>query len=166
MAKYHITHACGCTITHQLCGPTKDRARKESWLESQPCRECERKAINEASAARAEAAGLPALEGSEKQVAWATTIRDKALPEMAKLKLKGHPKLSDAAQAEVADAIILITTEIERQTDASWWIEHRAEMSADFTIQTWIGKQMVARGLTPTADAEVAAINAARAAKQ
>jgi hypothetical protein len=34
MAQWEITHSCAHTVTHQLCGPVKDRASRAEWLES------------------------------------------------------------------------------------------------------------------------------------
>src|SRR5690625_6977835 len=78
MAKYTINHTCGHEVTIQLYGKHTERDRKIAWLETQRCRHCENEAANKAAAERAEEAGLPALEGTEKQVAWATTIPDRA----------------------------------------------------------------------------------------
>lgn len=78
MAKYEITHSCGTKRTIQLFGKREERERKIEWLESQPCPEVQ----NEAAEKEAKAQGLVVLEGSEKQVAWANTIRCEALEEI------------------------------------------------------------------------------------
>ena len=82
MAKYDVTHACGHQQTHQLVGPHKDRERKVGWLETTDCSECyqaerlrQREAALEAAVVQAKEFELPALVGSEKQIAWAIQLR-------------------------------------------------------------------------------------------
>lgn len=84
MAHYTVTFSCGHTETIQLFGKIADRERRIAWLENNGvCSECYRKAQAEqrarATAEAAEAtADLPQLQGTEKQIAWATVIRAKA----------------------------------------------------------------------------------------
>lgn len=82
MAKYNVDHTCGHQEEYQLYGKHTERDRKLAWLATQPCNECRKAATAAATAKAAEAIrasgavdGLPTLEGSEKQVAWAETIR-------------------------------------------------------------------------------------------
>lgn len=75
MAKYTITHTCGHDHEYQLFGKSNERERKMAWLEKQECPECRRKAEEEAAKAATEGIELPELEGTEKQVKWANTIR-------------------------------------------------------------------------------------------
>lgn len=51
--------------------------RKAEWLESKPCRDCERKALREENLAEA-----AELTGSDKQIAWANDLRAKAIAEV------------------------------------------------------------------------------------
>lgn len=48
MAKYTITHTCGCHETVQLFGKECERQRKIDFLETLPCVDCQRKAEREA----------------------------------------------------------------------------------------------------------------------
>jgi hypothetical protein len=82
MAQYSIAHACGHNQTHSLFGPSKDRTRKQAWLETTICTDCYRYQQDAERASETEAAlllqsefDLPSLEGTEKQVAWAVRIR-------------------------------------------------------------------------------------------
>jgi hypothetical protein len=77
MAKYYITHSCGHEATHDLLDPINGRESRAAWLEKQPCMDCKRAAEN--AAAKEANAGLPALEGNEKQIAWAESIRAKKI---------------------------------------------------------------------------------------
>lgn len=73
--KFEITHSCGCTETVQLYGPMKDRERRAAYLATKPCFKCQRKADAETAAKLEDEENLPELKGSEKQVAWARTLR-------------------------------------------------------------------------------------------
>ena len=75
MAQYDIHHTCGHEETVQIYGTNVhgERTRKAEWLESKPCRDCEREAVREANLA-----GAAELEGSEKQVSWANDLRANA----------------------------------------------------------------------------------------
>lgn len=172
MAKYDVTHSCGHEVTHQIYGKHSGFGGRESkieWLSGQPCLECKRAAEAaeraKASAVAAEAnvsAGLPALTGSDKQIAWAESIRAAAIA-----KLGGTPEiahhLSEAAKAELSDALVLIRSEITDQAAAKWWIENRDEDVVSNPAR-WMRDQLKSRheALAPTAAAEIAARLAAR----
>lgn len=121
MAKYNITYKCGHQATVNICGPTKDRDRKAAWYAEQDCPECRRAKENADAAAKAEAADRPELAGSEKQVAWANTIREKTIDSINK-------KPSDA-QNDVATAIYSRLREQFNHDEAK--IEARGKEIAD-----------------------------------
>ena len=73
MAKYTIPHSCGHSETVQLYGKHTDRSRYMDNAERRQCRDC----YNASLVAKTADMGLPALTGSDKQVAWAETIRAK-----------------------------------------------------------------------------------------
>ena len=94
--KYYGTYACGHEGAVQIYGPTKERERKKSYIFSHLCPECEkleiqkkRDEVNKKSMAFAAELGLPALTGSEKQIAWATTIRNEQMERVNSL-VKEH----------------------------------------------------------------------------
>lgn len=137
MAKYTIRHACGHLVDHQLYGSGKDRDRRACWLMEQPCLDCKREAARATAEARAEADHLPALVGSERQVAWALTIRaaklaaatlavDQQVARVEEGAGRLHPSV---AQRAVLDAQIAAlrerVAELGRQADARWWIDRR-----------------------------------------
>ena len=81
--KYYGTYACGHEGVVEIYGPSKDREWKKENEFSRPCPECrerarqqERDIANKKAAEAATEMGLPKLTGTEKQVAWATTIRN------------------------------------------------------------------------------------------
>ena len=136
MAKYDVTHSCGCTVTHQIYGTNShgERERKAAWLAERPCWECLKK--SKAEAAAATNADQIKLTGSDKQIAWAEQIREpaiKSLNEMkTKLAVKAEKFPQDFARAcEVIDRVV-------NQASAAWWIDNR-----DVVIDArWVYKQM------------------------
>ena len=127
MAWYNITYSCGHTERVQLYGPHRDR---ESYIEyasrAKFCPDCyrakkdeERRQENERAASLAGEIGLGALTGSEKQVAWATTIRQRALEEA--LRAGG-----------IKEKIVPL---LNHETSAKWWIDNRA-LGGYRTIET------------------------------
>ena len=100
MAQYNIHHTCGHEETVQIYGTNVhgERQRKAEWLESKPCRDCERKAMRDENLA-----GAAKLEGSEKQVSWANDLRAKAIGDI-KTKLAKIDTQYIAAPQEWKDA--------------------------------------------------------------
>lgn len=120
MAKYSITHVCGHGETVHLYGKGTERERRLEWMASQPCLECRHNAENEAAAKDAEARGLPALTGSDKQVAWATAIRRTMLSAMdSQLARLPEPKPEHMAKIKACRA------SFDTKTDARYWIDNR-----------------------------------------
>lgn len=151
----------------------RDAEQKAAWFERRGavCEDCQRivwQEKNQKALADSAAAGLPDLTGSEKQCAWAAKIR---LPILSKLDdeaakivkyLRTKPFLSEAAHAEVADAVALITSEIRNQTDASWWIDNRDKDAEILVARAWLDRS---RNLAPTLHAELRAHKAAQKAQ-
>ncbi len=137
---------CGASIT--VGGTSYNRARADRYARycqqrGDICQAClqKRRAAESAAALEASAEmGLPVLIGSSKQIARASTIRLAALPLIdgavaalttrIQAEFHGFPV---EAQAEVADALALIGTEMRAQTASDWWI---TECNADrYTIE-------------------------------
>lgn len=106
MAKYTVAHSCGHEETHQLFGPQRGRDSKIAWLQRRPCEGCRAEARAKANAEQskrdgeaAHAAGLPVLRGSERQCAWAETIRREKLAFLRDdaASLAGRPELAPLA---------------------------------------------------------------------
>lgn len=116
MAHYTVKcDECGCEFQIVLFGKMSQR---EWHLEhdSHICDDCTarlRAEQNAKAAAENAAAGLPVLEGTPKQVAWAESIRAKLLAEVR-----------DAVRDNVKDAAVAV---ISAHTSASWWIDNRFE---------------------------------------
>ena len=131
MAKENVTFKCGCVKCVQLAFGNhircKDQAIYKAYLETQICDDCkkaqreaeqervlnERKGATAKATAKAEEAGLPKLKGSEKQVAWAMVLRDKALERITKY----FPELADTRE-------FMMLKDVD---DSKFWIDHRMD---------------------------------------
>ena len=140
MAKYTVKFSCGHEATIELFGKYGDRARKIKWMEEHgDCPECSRKAREQEIAdSQKEAAktveenGLPALVGSEKQIAWANEIRAQYVPLINDLRgsFKKAREMKVASEEEIArrEAITEgFASEFFAETKASYWIDLRFE---------------------------------------
>lgn len=135
MAKYTVTHTCNHQVDHQITGPVKGRQNRADWLATQPCTACKRGEATQA-AAKANSA-LPALEGTDKQIAWAETIRATQVAKLTELrdrlvKIANSPEV--AAKVET-----IIAAEINR-TKASEWIDTRDMTYGDHWIVSQLQK--------------------------
>jgi hypothetical protein len=181
MAQYTITHTCGHVETVNLYGPGYERERKIAWLEGQECRDCYKARQNAAGREYSDAHGLPELTGSEKQIAWAHTLR-----------MQAHKAFS--AQDAVAEVLSylrgraqqfgltvemvkatgygpeefrgLVQREIDKvfagETEAGWWIDSRPRGRHDNSVRgDW--DEILDDPLCPRI---VAAIQAAGAVRQ
>lgn len=129
MAKYHIDHSCGHTETHQLYGKHTGREIEEKRLATKQCTACAElaKVAYRAKQAASETAAsndlqLPALIGSDKQIAWAQSIRLKIVTETATL-------LKQLAGTELGYQAF---ERLKLRVDAKFWIDNRYESPEKF----------------------------------
>jgi phage tail protein X len=128
MAKYSIRRACGHTETVNICGTNVhgERERQAEYEAEKLCYECYR--AQQQQQAEAAAVSYPTLQGSPKQIAWATRIRheildaDKGLAHWRNL----YEQASDAEAPDKPQVLAAIDA-LAAQTDAGWWIDHRNE---------------------------------------
>ena len=122
--KYDVLFSCGHEETVSLFGPGKERERTISWYRSAGlCSECYAKRKqerynerNQAHAEEAKSAGLPALTGTEKQIAWAETLRVELYKKWIKeAQIYKNP-------AETVKRLNAMTL---AETSAKFWIDHR-----------------------------------------
>ena len=141
MAWKMVDYRCGHSIREQFYGPGKDRESRKEWKERGVCPDCYRVqktqelAIeSKVAAEQAVAQGLPMLAGSEKQIAWAETIRKNALvgPSnviMSDMSAEAIIAARPADQVEHFKEVRRIQVEarkrLETETSAKWWIENR-----------------------------------------
>ena len=142
MAKQTINRQCGHQETIQIAGPYAGRERQAEYEASKSCRECyqsEQQAKREQAATAAAAAnasnGLPALQGSDKQIAWAEQIRSAIIPQVEALRTQFASAPDEQARQKAEDALNAVIAE----GSAGWWIEHR-ESSAKQLLVAKIAK--------------------------
>jgi hypothetical protein len=124
MAQYDITYQCGHIIHEQLYGKTSERQRHMADAQYRLCPECYR-AQQLAKATEAnEAAGLPALTGSEKQITWAEQIRAKLMAELAEMEAMAvKSNGTEAQKQQLADA----AATLRAKASAAYWIDSREQ---------------------------------------
>ena len=129
MAWYYGTYSCGHEGRVNIIGPTKDRQRKSDWHFSGLCPECykkqleeERAAANKEAAEKSAEMELPELSGTEKQVAWANTLRVKVIERYEAILEKSGDKASKSRREEIVSCMDYA---IKVHTDAKFWIESR-----------------------------------------
>jgi len=125
MAKYEAKFKCGHTEIVQLYGPKKKRTWKLEQFQYElcpACRQAEREQKNQQAAAANAAAGLPVLEGTPKQVAWAESIRAEILSGEEEVRARIAAPNAPADQVALAEKAL---KRVRNQSSAAWWIEHR-----------------------------------------
>lgn len=122
-----VNHACGHIVRKTLYNEqvAGSHAEKAAWLEMRPCDDCQQGQRRLDVETWTVVRNLPALEGSEKQVAWAMKLRKQLVI-----------AIESAIEAE---AMNVITDKVERdylakrvlpvvlcQNKASWWISRQS----------------------------------------
>ena len=129
MTKFKVMHLCGHEVTHAFAGPESAQRQREEWLSKRPCQICWRNEQAGAAMAQSQEWNLPPLEGSEEDKAWAQVIRAKAIAHNREYhhKLTSSKGLNqdEELRAAIVSAADAALREVEGQTDAKWWIEHR-----------------------------------------
>lgn len=130
--KYDVKFSCGHTQTVELFGAGAERERKIAYYERfGMCSECYAKM--QAEAIEKANVGMPILEGSEKQVAWANKIRaslvEKYSKEIEFLKDEKNAAQVKEAMAKAPEHIQSKRFEkamrITSETTAKWFIENQ-----------------------------------------
>lgn len=135
-----IDYKCGHSDTRDLSAiPAGQRAGRIEWLSGRPCFECfkrtakkglskglkaERAEFHEDALADQERSGLPPLQGSGKQVSWATDERYKLL----KAAYEDLVQSEGMSEPEFEEAILEIARRI---AGARWWIDNREATSTE-----------------------------------
>lgn len=152
MAKYYVTHSCGHEEVVQLYGKESSRRWMIEKMESEPCKDCIHKEALEMLKKQAEENDLPELEGSQKQIEWAMSIRQQFLDIIEDLSEAMNKEMDKSIEAnpDKADKYEKIRTEytekfnkstmyISEQTKAKFFIDDRDEFGKcipDTTLKT------------------------------
>lgn len=133
MSRYYTaTYKCGHEGEVFLRGtPSKNRETLE-WLRTKICPKCSRAeeyAIESEQAAKeAKEKGLPELEGSEKQIKWAESLRRKALTSPINNFDRKLLKSKNQKIKMIAQVCARAREKLETETSSRWWIDHRDEL--------------------------------------
>lgn len=131
MAWYYGTYSCGHDGRENIVGPTKNR----QWIADRKfeglCYECyareeekKRKKAYEEAMAEAKEMGLPELEGTEKQVKWAVTIREKMIAEYIEKYMPRKETYLKNDNVDIEEGMNYILS----QTSARYFIDNRDNM--------------------------------------
>lgn len=143
---------CGVHDRVQVYGPTRDRQRKADWIaDNVPCDACKRKrydalqlqraAESKQAAVQAQAAGLVALTGSDKQVAWAESIRARALEIIRPALQKMADKISAGTADDAVQSGATILSEWVANPTAKWWIDNRNKLADTASIINYLSAE-------------------------
>lgn len=116
MAWFYGTYACGHNGRVNIVGKMSERQKKADRYFSRICEECRIKEQKEEAKKSAEKSAkyeFPELQGSEKQVAWANTIR---------------LEYYERCEKEKSNVDHIITKEVQ----AKFWIDNRTHLDEDF----------------------------------
>lgn len=160
MSKYEIVRSCGHTETIQIYGKHAERQGKADREADRLCAGCyaarqaaQRAAENAAAAAAAQAAGLPTLTGSDRQIAWAESIRQISVDGVAAFmaRLDAAMERAQAAGREVPNATAIraaaesISAELLALQEARYWIDNRSHLGDKSAFGAWIEQAIRAR---------------------
>ena len=165
MAWYTINYTCGHSDREQLYGKETERQKHIAWAErNKMCPQCyraeqDRQRATALETAKAESSGLPTLAGSEKQIAWAMTIRAAAKAKLETAVGLYSKAWSDRPEARTAEHpapedVAAFAARVLRQTEAKYWIDNRlkfasAEIACQYCVKRTIeiGAASVGRNL-------------------
>lgn len=112
------------------------------WAEQniKVCRDCEHAAQSEQAAAAAKAAGLPDLQGSPKQVAWAMSIRAEKLEALNRYMRESVQEVEDSCDwpksqiMEYREIMSALIQDAETVTSAKAWIDWRGDTAEQIFV--------------------------------
>lgn len=125
MAKYAVERRCGHVETISLYGPYREREYALEREAEKLCYECyvaERESRNRAAAKENAAAGLPPLQGTEKQVLWAEAVRREILDRDLAATREAFGRIADPARRALAERWL---GQVLGKDSAGWWIDRR-----------------------------------------
>jgi len=133
MAWYYGTFKCGCEGRVNVTGPTKDRQYKADWqFDTKVCKECYQKEIERQQAeAKAKSDALPTLQGTDKQVVWATTLRIDMIKKIEdglgnmKKDATVSARFTEASGLNISDVEKALEYMLNHIVDAKFYIDNR-----------------------------------------
>lgn len=148
MAWYYGTFSCGHEGRVNIIGPGKDREWKAENAFSKLCEECwekkrqeEREEEKKKALEKAKEMELPELTGSEKQIIWAITLRDKTIVNLTnsadnddyiKHVVRFEEELEDITGEDILKIRDFI---IENETSSKFYIDNRHKKATDLILE-------------------------------
>lgn len=162
MAKYEVKMSCGHTETIQMFGKMADRDKKIAWLEEHGiCTACYKARIaaahaadTAAAAAKAAEENLPELTGSEKQIAWALSIRAKKFEALNEMFANANANATDEQRQQNQIAIQAVKNVLSRKTQSRFWIDNRNVEARKFIAANNLQDELKEEFTRLTAEAE------------
>ena len=128
MAFARVTHTCGHTSRVQGVNRT-DADRYAARKSQELCWDCKKAEEAKAVAAANAVDGLPALTGSDKQIAWAEALRRRQIADLtatiADIQTDEMPQVPPELRPELVDACTIMLATIRAETSAHAIIERR-----------------------------------------
>ncbi|MGG3987663.1 hypothetical protein [Bacillus smithii] len=132
MAWYYGTYSCGHEGRVNIIGPIKNRQWKADREFEKLCPECwekiklaERKQKTKESLEKAKEMDLPNLTGSEKQIAWAVTLRQQMIEKIEKMEDMEKKILAKRHGITDEDIEKVLAYILETKTSAKYFIDRR-----------------------------------------
>lgn len=136
MSWYYGTFSCGHEGRVNIVGPVKHRQWKADIQFEKMCPDCyekhlaaERERMNKEAAEKAKEMELPELIGTEKQVAWAITIRQDLIDKFEKIDDKyfelAKEEYEELENVKLEDIKIIKDYILTQKTEARWYIDYR-----------------------------------------
>ena len=131
MAWYYGTFSCGCEGRVNICGPVKNR----QWIADRKfescCESCfekrlaeEKEKLNKEASEKAEEMDLPNLTGTEKQILWAMTLRQKLIDNAEKMD-EEYFKNYYGPELVAEEVPIILNYILINRTEAKYYINYR-----------------------------------------
>lgn len=133
MAKYDITFSCGHTETRQLVGKETQRQSYIAWAgKNGLCAACAKQDKMAGIEAVEAEHDLPALEGSDKQVAWARDIRAKLIVEiMSYIDKMRVAAIAQDKETEFEERSAAMLQMIGGEGSSRYWIDNKSTSARD-----------------------------------
>ena len=128
MARATATCTCSkCGAKFEKYTTKANRREADNWVEWAErtfnlCPDCEREERAEQLKEQSEAAGLPELKGSTKQIVWAESLRSEYITNGENM-MKVYEAKGDTKNAAIFEQVRDYT--LKNKTDAGWWIDRR-----------------------------------------
>lgn len=179
MAWYDGTFSCGHEGRVNIIGPSKDRQRKADYRFSGVCEECYKKQLeekreqaNQQALETSKEMELPELQGTEKQVAWANTLRLTMIEDLnkeifnttvdeAKAVLEAFGcKTRRELRTAIQEWPLIVDDFMQKETKASFFIDNRnfdIKLIVKMIKDYYIAKEEVIESIPSVSETIVAA---------